>query len=288
MTLKIEHLAVGHRDPADLRLHPLQKKYIAEPDRQSAGGQSEWNSFVDGLSAAGPEGIPPIFVTHDGQIMEGGRRWRAAKQLQWEGIQCQVRPEEDAAAIIVESLLGQRNLQRCVKVYIAMTLLPEFVQSAAHRRLLNLKNHRKTLEFPMASNLPNPETARALAQKFGVSKETIQRARQVCDIFKKSPDIRAEWEPKLLSGDKNLWNVLSAVGGAGADQSKRDDGVAAAQLQFWDSPFDALKNAVPAWTKLDEEKRELVLADWRKTAKKLPQDLRDGMREVLDELEGGK
>lgn len=31
------------RDPADLRLHPLQKKYIAEPDKESA----EWHSFVE-------------------------------------------------------------------------------------------------------------------------------------------------------------------------------------------------------------------------------------------------
>jgi hypothetical protein len=273
---------IEQRDPQDLRLHPLQKKYIAEPDKESA----EWVSFVDAQSAAGPEGIPPIFITDNGQIMEGGRRWRAAKQLGWPEIGCQARPEEDAAALIVESLLGQRNLQRCVKVYIAITMLEEFVESAEHRRLLHLRNKVKTLEKPLSSNLTKPDSLRALAERFGTSHESVRRAKQVQEIFSNHPDIRAEWEPKLLSGEKNLWNVLSAVGGAGADQSKRGDGVAAAQLEFWNSPFDGLKNALPAWTKLDEEKREAVLNDWRKTAKKLPQDLRDGMREVLDELEG--
>ena len=99
--------------------------------------------------------------------------------------------------------------------------------------------------------------------------------------------MRAEWEPKLLSGDKNLWNVLSAVGGAGADQSKREQGVVSAQMEFWNAPFDGLKNALPAWAKMDDQRKQIVMTEWRKTAKKLPQDLRDGMREVLDELEAG-
>lgn len=271
------------RDPQDLRLHPLQKKYITDPDKDSA----EWLSFVDGMSAAGVDGIPPIFITPDGQIMEGGRRWRAAKQLGWPEMQCQVRPVEDAGAIIVESLLGQRNMQRCVKVYIAIQLLEEFVESAEHRRLGHLRNKVKTLEKPLSSNLTKPDSLRALAEKFGVSHESVRRAKQVHDVFTKHPEVRAEWEPKLLSGDKNLWNVLSAVGGAGADQSKREQGVVSAQMEFWNAPFDGLKNALPAWAKMDDQRKQIVMTEWRKTAKKLPQDLRDGMREVLDELEAG-
>ena len=280
------------KDPADLRLHPLHKKYLPEPDKESA----EWLSFVDGQSAAGPDGIPEIFITHDGQIMEGGRRWRAAKQLAWREIRCRIRPVEDAAALIVESLLGQRNMQRCAKVYIALTLLPEFVESAEYRRLEHLRKGIKTLEKPLkaissSNSTKSPgrpaeeDSLRSLAEKFGVGKDTVRRGLQVVELFAKNADLKAEWEPKLLAGEKNLWNVLSAVGGAGADQSKRTDGVIAAQLDFWNSPFDGLKNAAPAWTKLDEDKREEVLDAWRKTAKKLPQDLRDGMREVLDELD---
>jgi hypothetical protein len=268
------------RDPAVLQLHPLQKKYIPEPDRESA----EWLSFVDAQSAAGPDGIPALVITIDGRIMDGGRRWRAAKQLGWPEMQVVIRSADDAAAIIVESLLGQRNMQRCSKVYIALTLLPEFVESAEHRRLEHIKKGVKTLEKPLSSNSTKPESLRSLGEKFGVGKDTIARAFQVIKIFAANPAIKAYWEPRLLSGEKNLWNVLSAVGGAGADQGRRAHGVEAAQLEFWNSPFAALKNAAPAWKKLDDGAREHALADWRKAALKLPEDLRAGMRKVLEEI----
>jgi hypothetical protein len=272
------------RDPVELRLHPLQKKYIPDPDKESA----EWLSFVDAQSAAGPDGIPPIVVTPEGLIMEGGRRWRAAKQLGWREIRVETRPDSVAASIIVESLLGQRNMQRCAKVYIAICLLKEFVESAEARRFLHLKNGVKTLEKPLSSNSTangkKDDSLRSLAEKFGVSKDTVRRAIQVHDLFSKNPEVKAEWEPKLLCGEKNLWNVLSAIGGANTDQSNRQTGVVAAQLDFWNgNPFDGLKSAAPGWTKLDPQKRQIVLADWRTAVKKMPGDLRTAMLVILEE-----
>lgn len=272
------------RDPQDLRIHRLHKQHIPAPDKSSI----EWLSFVDAQSAAGPHGIPPIVVNESGEIMEGVRRWLAAKQLGWDEIRCDVRADGDAATIIVDALFGQRDMTRGAKVYIALGLLKDFIESAEKRRLANLKHGRKTLEKPL--KLPNQSyfdsemSVAELCQRWGVSWETLKRARQVRDIFEKNPDIKAEWEPKLLSGDKNLWNVLSAVGGAGANQSGRDDGVAQAQMEFWDSPFSQLAHAAPAWKKLDDERRAGVLEDFRKAAKKLPEDLREGMKEILDEL----
>lgn len=225
--------------------------------------------------------------------MDGVRRWEAARQLQWREIACVVRPEEDAALLVVDSLFGQRNLTRCVKTYLAINILEEFIRSAEGQRLRNLKKGIKTLEKPLnrvSSDLTatgkQPDSLRTLAERFGVSHETIRRAKQVHDIFKQDDEIRREWEPKLLAGEKNLWNLLSAIGGAGADQSKRGKGVEESQLEFWENPWNGLKHAAPAWTRLDDDRREAVLDEWRKTAAKLPQDLRSGMREILDELDG--
>lgn len=295
------------RDPQDLRLHPLQKKYIAEPDKDAP----EWLSFVDGLSAAGVEGIPPIFVTHDGQIMEGGRRWRAAKQLGWPELQCQVRPAEDAAAIIVESLLGQRNLQRCVKVYIAITLLEEFVESAEHRRLLHLRNKVKTLEKPLISNLSKPESQRALAEKFGVSQPTILQAQRVQELFHnpdckellkfwskpsspKPPSIEVlrveqkRWremlEPQLLSGEKNLWNVISHIGGdLPGNQNQRDTSAAQSTFEFYETLFAPIsENAANYhWKQIPQERREEIVTKWTAEAKTWKPELRAAILEAI-------
>jgi len=206
------------RDPQDLRLHKLQKKYIPEPDKEGA----EWPSFVDALSAAGPEGIPPIVITPAGDIMEGGRRWRGAKQLGWREIQVTVRPDEDAAAMIVESLLGQRNLLRGAKVYIALSLLPEFVKSAEDRRLLHLRNGVKTLEKPLSTQLSKPESLRGMAEKLGVSHELVSQAIWLLDVFAKRPDLRDEFEPKILDSTKPM-GIGSVVAGVGFLLKQKDD-----------------------------------------------------------------
>jgi ParB-like chromosome segregation protein Spo0J len=273
------------RDPSDLRIHRLHKQHL--PAQDTSTDNAVWISFVDAISAAGPEGIPPLVITEAGEIMDGANRWLAAKQLAWPEIRCDIRPEHEAATIMVDSLFGQRSMTRGAKVYIALGLQKEFIESAEKRRLANLKQGRKTLEKPLKlpkeSNLPSG--ASDLCARWGVSVETYKRANQVREIFAQHADIKAEWEPKLLSGEKNLWNVLSAVGGAGTDQSGRGAGVERAQLEFWESPFSGLQHALPAWKKLDDDRRSAVLDEWRKTAKKLPADLRAGMKEVLEELE---
>ena len=281
------------RDPADLRPHALRKQIVLD-----VKDDEQWASFVDAMSGAGTDGIPPLFISADGRIMDGIRRWEGARQLQWREIACVVRPDEDAALLVVDSLFGQRNLTRCVKTYLALTILDEFVESAEGQRLRNLKKGIKTLEKPLgrisssdATKIGRPShenSLRSLAERFGVSKDTVHRAVQIYTVFKENPEIKLEWEPKLLAGEKNLWNVLSAVGGAGADQSGRGKGVEESQLEFWQNPWNGLKQAAPAWRKLDETRREAVLQEWRNTAAKLPQDLRSGMREILDELDSQK
>src|SRR5512147_907280 len=116
---------IERRDPAKLRLHKLQKHIPAPVD-----GSPEWNAFKDGLMASGPDGIPPLFITPDGQIMDGGWRWRAAKELQWSEINCIVRPEEHAAMLMVETLVHRKHMTRGAACYLALGFLKEFIASA--------------------------------------------------------------------------------------------------------------------------------------------------------------
>jgi hypothetical protein len=268
------------RDPGEraLRLHPVRKQITLD----STCDKDRWNAFVDGLSGAGPKGIPPITITADGRVMDGDRRWRAAKQLGWKEIACVVRPEEEAAVLIVESLIGQRDLAPGTKVYLALTILPEFVQSFEFRRLQNLKNGVKTLEKPLTTKLSDEKSSRSLAEKFGVSRETMRRVIAVRDLFAKSPDLKVEWEPKLLAGEKNLWNVLSAVGGAGADQSKRADGVEQGTFDFWTAAFTPLTERASTWNRLAADTRQKITEQWAQAAKAMPKELRKAIVEVLE------
>jgi hypothetical protein len=271
--------SIVQKAPADLRLHRLQAN-IPAPDRDS----TEWVAFVDSIQNGGI--LQPLIITPDGQIMDGGWRWRAAKQLDLLEVPCLIRSESEAAVIITESLLHRKQMTRGAAVYLALSLVSDFVASAETRRLNNLKRGNKTREIPLfspkSSNCSSEENRVVnLCERWGIAAETYNRARQVREIFEASPEIKEEWEPKLLSGEKNLWNILSAVGGAGADQTGRDEVVARKQLEFWTSAFKPLCQRVSFWKKLNGERRDAVLQQWRTDAAELPPDLRHAMVGVL-------
>jgi hypothetical protein len=268
------------KDPADLKLHSLQRK-IPAPVKDSP----EWNAFVDGMQAAGPDGIPPLFITEDGQIMDGGWRWRGAKQLQWDRLPCIVRPEAQAAVIIVETLLHRKQMTRGACVYLALGVMKEFVESAEYRRLENLRQGRKTREIALVSPNPsNSDSVKGLCERWGIGWDTLDRARKVHQVFSEHPEIKTEWEPKLLSGEKNLWNVISGTAGAAPQhQTGRDNGVAQSQLELFEGALDNLKSTGKTWKKLDPQRQELLIDKWRDTVKSWPAELRAAVAEVLKE-----
>lgn len=273
-----------YRDPADLRLHPLQK-HLPDPDKTSP----EWHAFVDRLQASGPEVIPPLIVTPDGQIMDGGRRWRGARQLQWAQVPTVERPETDAAALIVDTLLGQRNLPRGTKVYLALKLLPAWVEASEMRRIQNLrhgKTGQKALIFPKPSDLASGDI-KSFCESLGVSDETYRRARRVHELFTKHPEFKLELEADLLTGEKSLWNVESAIQGALTDQSKREPAKAKHQLELFTDGLAALARTAKFWSKAPPEQRDAVLEHWREAAAAMPAELRAELRKVLDEISTG-
>jgi hypothetical protein len=271
-------------DPNDLRLHPLLKK-LPPPDKAS----KVWESFVDNLHAQGPSNIEPLLVTKDNQIMSGGRRWMAAKQLGWDTIKVVEASEENAATIIAESLFSQRDLTRGAKVYLALELIPEYVTGAEARRLSNLKQNRKTFEKPgpKPSNLASEhaKTVTWLCERWGISDETFRRANDVRKLFASDPVAKAAYEPQLLSGEKNLWNVISGrageIGGNKGGQRPVNSGN---QLELFKTTLDGLVMAVAPWNRIEREEHEEILVQWRKAANKMPPQAREELATILLEI----
>lgn len=300
---------IEFRDPQTLRLHKLHKQHIAEPDSES----DEWHSFVDAQRAAGPDGIPPIFITAEGLIMDGGRRWLAAKLLQWPEIACIVRPEEHAAVILVESLLHSKRMTRGAVIYLALGLRKDFVESAEQRRLANLRRGIKTNENPLTGKTNEAETVKEICTRWGITDMTYGRARLIRELFHdesckelirfygqtagcrvKVPaleelrhfqtECREKLEPELLSGEKNLWNVISYIGGSlPGNQDTRDENVGQKQLEFWGDAFKPLSERAATWKKLPAAEREQVFTKWRAAVADIPQDLRKAIITILEE-----
>jgi hypothetical protein len=230
LAVKIECL-----DPAPLRVHPLKRGMRSAECGADGAGQVGWNGFVDAVQAAGPEGIPPIYVTPEGLIMDGERRWKAARQLQWPTIGCVVRPEWEAALVIVESLMGQRSLTKGAKVYLALPLMPEYTKAAESRRLVCLKKGVKILQ--KANDLPLPDSIRSrhertaaarLSDYLGTSEGTVEQAIRIRKFFELTAlaehkfdfqdgvqrTLREHFEPLMLDPEHpmGLGEVLKGIG----------------------------------------------------------------------------
>jgi hypothetical protein len=276
---------ITYRDPADLRLHPLQKN-LPEPDRQTP----EWISFLDGLQSAGPHATPPLIITHNGLVMDGGRRWRAARQLQWETIPTVERPESEAAALIVDTLLGQRNLPRGTKVYLALGLLPEWAKATESRRLENLRRGVKVGQNPNVSPKycdttsveKHPETLAQISERFGVSRDVLMRALRVRKLLDSDPALKELHEPDLMSGERSLWNVEAAIKGAATPQDKREAGVVRSQLELFGDSFENLRTCAKGWARFTPENQRHVLTAWEKTVAAMPPGLRREMLTILE------
>jgi hypothetical protein len=217
-------------DPAPLRLHPLHK-HLPGPDVAS----TEWHAFVDAASAAGAEGLPAIVVTPEGLIMDGERRWRAAVQLQWKEIAYITRPEWEAAALIVDSLMGQRCLTKGAKVFLSLPLMAEYSKAAETRRLAWLQKGVKILQKPNVSPFPHSVRERHgwgrsedLAEQLGTSARLVEQAVQIRKFFElpalrehkftfqdgSEKTLREHFEPLILCGENpiGLGDVLKGIG----------------------------------------------------------------------------
>lgn len=193
---------IQQRPTASLRLHELQER-IPAPDT----GSPSWQAMLDSIAEHGV--MQPLIITEDGRIMDGGWRWRAATQVHLDSVPCTVAPDTDAAFFITHTILHRKLMSRGAAVYLVIKFDTDLVEAAKVRSLKNLKKGQVS---PTPSNLESGKIS-VICRRLGVSDETYIQAKKVHAIFDANPELRDKYEPKLLSGEFNLWNVTSACGG---------------------------------------------------------------------------
>lgn len=296
-----------YRDPADLKRHKLHKQL----PEQSTKDAQPWNAFVDAFMANGPDSMPPLTITKEGFVVDGWRRCLAARQLAWHSVPCIVRPESEAALIMVESLFGQRDMSRGAKVYFALALLPDYIAAAEHRRLDNVRRQHKTNENPLKPQCFSKSTQWTsevnrdeLCARWGVQKSLFHVAVNVRELLHGDPnkalaemvrdcrrripnlpalqkELREEFEPDLISGHKGVQWVMAGIGGklSTEDAERRD-----MQLDFWDELMTPFAKAGKLWKSLTDGKRIAIKQKFRSAFAELPPDLRSDLAQMIEEM----
>lgn len=302
ITEPLRRMKIELRDPHKLRPHKLHR-HLPEPDQTTP----EWFSFADELHAAGLDQIPPVIITDTGFVMDGWRRVLAAQAWQWPQIRCQVRPDDDAALIIVGSLFGSRDMSRGAKVYFAIPLLPDYAEAAEKRRLANLRKGAKTNEkpliFPNSSDWSSGPAVTAICERLGIHQNTWFSALQLRDLLhnpksegllqllgrkakvgeleKIQADLRKEFEPQLASGEKGIWFVRSAIAGRLTTEETPRQDTKPLQLDFWTRHLHSLRTGLQSWRRLPADLRSRVKLEFRGILEALPEE---DQREIVEAI----
>jgi hypothetical protein len=259
------HAHIQLKDPADLRPHPL-KKQLPKPLDWQKGGEA-FHALVDDVRDRGID--TPLLITSAGEILDGEVRWLAAKQL---------KPAADAASIILGALLQRQHLTKSALAYLAFPLLAPALEETRRRQLANL---RRGAQIPESTQtvLSGAKTAEQLAERLGVSRVLFFHAQKLRETFTKRPELRAQFEPPLLSGEAALGATLAGIAGQEATKGKGKN--VAGQLDLFEAGFGTLKTRFTYWQRFDDAAKAKARTVIQETVAEMPDDLRDEFERAI-------
>lgn len=292
--------ATHARNPFELSLHPARRN---EPEWPA--DDPELHALIESIRLRGMD--QPITIDPTGRVMDGRRRWMAAKRLQLDGVPVQVAPADEAHEIYLSSLVNRKHLTKSAIAYLAFPhLKPAF--EAAHRRHLDClrkgKNPNVSPSSPLATTEKFPSTVEAMSSLIGVERNLLFEAAKVHKAFESTTKypfelqggamdgatqeltMREYFEPRILRspiGGEHEQNRPLGLGAviAGIAGLKHTKGKAKKRPEQLDLFFRSWAKLGTAWRSLQDQDRKQVrehLGDW---VSALPDDLMEDLADAL-------
>ena len=258
------------RPTASLRPHELLAAVPALPD-----DSPEFLRLVESVRTHGL--IDPLKITQAGLIVDGRHRARALKEIDPEGSAwCLVVPDDRAAELALETLCARRHL--VTKGQLAYVAFPLFAPAYEALRARCDERLRTGMRKPGSG-----ESVETLAAQIGVSRDEFFRAAKLHAIFAENPELRDEWEPKILCSENpvGLGAVVSGIAGAAATRGTERAPTRNTALARWDVSWGELANHSKSWDRWSEEAREHAAERVRETIAVLPSALLNVLTDAL-------
>lgn len=259
-------------DPADLKVHPALK-HVPE----WANDDPDFIALVDDVRA---RGIDQPLICFDDMIVDGRHRWRSAKRLHLKEVPTVQCAEAEIHAIILGSMLHRRHFTKSALAYLAYPLMADAWEEAKKRQAS--KQFGKPATGSTISVLP--KSVAELAEQCGFSRVLFFQARDIHDIFTAKPKLRDEFEGQILSGDISLGPLKAGIAGQQATKKSENGGIGkpqSNQFLLFTVALDTVKKRFSYWNKFDEDERDRVRSNIRKTVSAMPKDLRDEWEKTL-------
>lgn len=268
-----------HAATLSLIVHPaVEHLPVRQPD--SMEGRALRNSIAEiGI-------IDPLQICK-GRIVDGRERWLHAKALGKNTVPCIEIPETDVQTVVLSSLLTRKHFSKSALTYLAYPFAEPLLAESRKRRLANLKTGEGSPDRAFNA-LSGAKNAEDVAESLGINRRDLFTARNIHGHFEKDTELKAHFEPLILSGEMSLSAVSQGI--AGWTSTKDKPKGEREQLVLWQDKIrgfcDARKFA--GWAQATAETRAWVREQMTKGIRESwPDDLRHAIIEELINSGGG-
>ena len=252
--------------PDLLSVHPLLAAMPVPPEETEAIERLRADVEARGFGES-------LVVDERNRVLDGRRRLRVALMLNTSCVPISRASQDEAAGIILGSLVHRRHFRKSALAYLALPLLQPALAEAQRRQIAM---HRKG-NAPVVSSGDYRRTAEEIALSCGFSRPMFFRAKQVHELFAKEPAYKAAMEPRLLTDDVKIQVGLQGVlagwtGQANAGQPRR----IADQLDLFGDVFGKLRyHFQRTWSSMDGHARKALVPQVRDTVAEMPPEVRE-------------
>lgn len=263
-----------------LKFHPL----VADLPGLMAQDSREFAALVDDISARGID-IPLIVVPGEGGslVIDGRNRLRAATVADLDEAPIAIREEKDALGIILATLVQRRHYGKGALAYLAYPLaaaLPRASHGGARAGAGRKSTSIQSTMPPPKLSIQSTITIDEIAAQLGFARDLFYQAAKVHEIFATRPDLRAQFEPRILSGEVGLGACVAGLASSLATTGgKRRDRT---PYQLLTDTFGALKSRFAAgWEKLELSHRAAVAEEATNTVLGFPPEVQESISKAL-------
>jgi hypothetical protein len=254
--------------PVPLPIEKLTVHPLLEPVPRLALEAPEMQALIRSVETLGF--LRPVLVNDRHEILDGRCLVLAAEKTGQSTVPTLLCPDEDAPAIILDTLCARRHLTKSAQAYLACPLLES---SAAARRQAQIRGLLAGKKARALIPSTHGETVEEIAARFGFKRDLFYQARQAVALFAAQPAYRRQMEPHLLSGEVSLQGVIAGWTGKQIEGRLRRQ---ADQLDLFGEVFNKLRyHCLRTWNSMDAGRRAALGPQIREAVADMPQELRE-------------
>ena len=276
-------------DPTQLSVHPVAKLIVDD----WANEDPRYIALVEDIRERGID--LPIIVDREHRILDGRRRYRAARQLQLKQVPCIVRADDQVYGVVINSLLQRRHCTKSQLAYLTAPLLDQAFEESSTRRYGNLSKGQETPDS--RQRRLSEKTVADWAASIGIERNLLFEARKVWALFAKHPQrrdltdrygetetnvtFREFYEKRILSPDDpcGLGAVVAGIASSLVTNGKAKQ--EHRQLDLFILGIETVHKRLGYWSDLDDAGKRKVRIQIEALADSMPEDLRQEFAAVL-------